>query len=124
MDYVVTQVRISRADRFPISPSMASPTTETYTLSLHDALPISCDKTFHGRRDGPRVEHVLAHVLAVVDSRQHEIDRKSTRLNSSHPSISYAVFCLQQKIHNVNRARRFLPRSTLRQPKQLRWACT
>src|SRR2546429_7076531 len=65
-------------------------TTEIYTLSLHDALPI-----FGGvRRDfqaGGRADHELA-VLA-----DEQGDRKSTRLNSSHGYISYAVFCLKKK---------------------------
>src|SRR5690349_22533685 len=64
-------------------------TTEIYTLSLHDALPIwrpgclprpGADPRPHGAGDG---------VL--------EPDRKSTRLNSSHVEISYAVFCLKKK---------------------------
>src|SRR5256885_11228734 len=73
-------------------------TTEIYTLSLHDALPIlpthghhrkgwtaavttSCiTRSIRGARSGPR------------------IDRKSTRLNSSHLVISYAVFCLKKTI--------------------------
>src|SRR5690348_18513386 len=65
-------------------------TTEIYTLSLHDALPISFDRVRHGaepavrRRGGDRLRHRRG-------------DRKSTRLNSSHPSISYAVFCLKKK---------------------------
>src|SRR4051812_50002388 len=80
-------------------------TTEIYTLSLHDALPIclrlpkGCGKgctitgatlalrdggTILGRRSG----------IAVAD-------RKSTRLNSSHMSISYAVFCLKKKKKNT-----------------------
>src|ERR1035441_10797918 len=59
-------------------------TTEIYTLSLHDALPISAPakqqcvpKQQHGWHGKPR-------------------DRKSTRLNSSHLGISYAVFCLKK----------------------------
>src|SRR5476649_960614 len=63
-------------------------TTEIYTLSLHDALPISRAARDH--------EHLPA--------RRHEPqagsdrpDRKSTRLNSSHTVISYAVFCLKKK---------------------------
>src|SRR5438477_6122548 len=69
-------------------------TPEFYTLSLHDALPIcrvgepaplSYDATFvAGSCDGPN----------------RRGDRKSTRLNSSHMSISYAVFCLKKKKHN------------------------
>src|SRR5437762_6203897 len=60
-------------------------TTEIYTLSLHDALPILADRTW--TRDRPRGP-------CVHDVR---IDRKSTRLNSSHRCISYAVFCLKKK---------------------------
>src|SRR5471030_3373692 len=60
-------------------------TTEIYTLSLHDALPISWRHDRHrgraGRRRGCRAWR----------------DRKSTRLNSSHLGISYAVFCLKKK---------------------------
>src|SRR5436190_17957171 len=63
-------------------------TTEIYTLSLHDALPISPDRVLHDR-DGP------ARVARV--ERRDVGDRKSTRLNSSHTVISYAVFCLKKK---------------------------
>src|SRR2546430_11994107 len=68
-------------------------TTEIYTLSLHDALPIYDRQP--GERAGPAFHRALAdhrHVL-FVDAR----DRKSTRLNSSHSQISYAVFCLKKK---------------------------
>src|SRR2546428_8772452 len=82
-------------------------TTEIYTLSLHDALPIY-------RRTGRLIgEHdveggadvLTAHVLqvdgdgvrAALCHRRRRVDRKSTRLNSSHDQISYAVFCLKQK---------------------------
>src|SRR5208337_5055341 len=60
-------------------------TTEIYTLSLHDALPILVD---FGRQSRP-----AGRVLGVG----HHQDRKSTRLNSSHRCISYAVFCLKKK---------------------------
>src|SRR5579863_4153857 len=67
-------------------------TTEIYTLSLHDALPIS------GRPGAARLRR--------PDRRQRgqrrRADRKSTRLNSSHPSISYAVFCLKKKKKILN----------------------
>src|SRR5947199_5410423 len=69
-------------------------TTEIYTLSLHDALPIS-----HLGRD-PAADRVAdhQHVTQVEGIEQVEIgDRKSTRLNSSHLGISYAVFCLKKK---------------------------
>src|SRR6266581_8209365 len=59
-------------------------TTEIYTLSLHDALPI-CLRP-----------HRATH-LPTEPPRCPQTDRKSTRLNSSHPSISYAVFCLKKK---------------------------
>src|SRR5258705_13533540 len=68
-------------------------TTEIYTLSLHDALPIFLPLS-HFRRGGGagiRVEHHLLRVLQI------DGDRKSTRLNSSHLGISYAVFCLKKK---------------------------
>src|SRR2546430_12325137 len=79
-------------------------TTEIYTLSLHDALPIFPVAV------RPRVEIGVSRVLvpAVVempaepaqDHRGQDCraeDRKSTRLNSSHSQISYAVFCLKKK---------------------------
>src|SRR3712207_8356510 len=84
-------------------------TTEIYTLSLHDALPIchpagldrhapglrraDHDRAIPGRRPGGR--HPAA---GQGHPRRHErLDRKSTRLNSSHANISYAVFCLKKK---------------------------
>src|SRR5207302_2817779 len=85
----------------------APPTTEIYTLSLHDALPI-----FRS------VAHIYAQVIddgegktlvsaSSVDKGGYQrlaLDRKSTRLNSSHVKISYAVFCLKKKKkkHNNN----------------------
>src|SRR5438477_4937178 len=69
-------------------------TTEIYTLSLHDALPISLytDTILRTLPEAPRRRRVLVPLDA--DRAQ---DRKSTRLNSSHMSISYAVFCLKKK---------------------------
>src|SRR3712207_8364880 len=83
-------------------------TTEIYTLSLHDALPIS-----------PPLRAAHSHGLAAAAARRSRqgrwprrarrprrrraapacasADRKSTRLNSSHANISYAVFCLKKK---------------------------
>src|SRR3989454_6785116 len=76
-------------------------TTEIYTLSLHDALPISpgprsrsAGKRRDCRRDG--VER-LVEALSRRRLRPPVADRKSTRLNSSHLVISYAVFCLKKK---------------------------
>src|SRR5436190_12632948 len=64
-----------------------SATIEIYTLSLHDALPI-----YVGRRQ-PGAGGILGHGRPD----QTRPDRKSTRLNSSHTVISYAVFCLKKK---------------------------
>src|SRR5437763_5343646 len=80
-------------------------TTVTYTLSLHDALPISFDAAALQRseRGDPLRIRDPEVLLAVHDQHRraparHEIqDRKSTRLNSSHRCISYAVFCLKKK---------------------------
>src|SRR5690242_21882934 len=70
-------------------------TTEIYTLSLHDALPI-WSAARHDRKHAPdRVQPAVVDVLAERAPRRR--DRKSTRLNSSHMSISYAVFCLKKK---------------------------
>src|SRR2546430_1180638 len=70
-------------------------TTEIYTLSLHDALPISASIR---RQDG----HGPVGGSLALDSNgrancRRRADRKSTRLNSSHSQISYAVFCLKKK---------------------------
>src|SRR2546430_12985623 len=68
-------------------------TTEIYTLSLHDALPIY--GTGLSRPASP-----AAATTSLSNSRRPG-DRKSTRLNSSHSQISYAVFCLKKKKLNV-----------------------
>src|SRR2546430_15107771 len=89
-------------------------TTEIYTLSLHDALPISPAPGHGDRHLGasglagpPGLHRACRHHLpgpGAADERGHgdpalgkERDRKSTRLNSSHSQISYAVFCLKKK---------------------------
>src|SRR5258707_6043479 len=91
-------------------------TTEIYTLSLHDALPIS--RRYRGRlqrRKNPGLERpsVLAGDLhcqglghrpgLLVQYDGQDQDRKSTRLNSSHANISYAVFCLKTTTHAIDR---------------------
>src|SRR5437660_9735643 len=89
-----------------LSPFSAPPATDIYTLSLHDALPIY-DITFgtdaeklgldgievEFRREG-RLENGIERFDQAFDA---ILDRKSTRLNSSHVAISYAVFCLKKK---------------------------
>src|SRR5258707_6116562 len=82
-------------------------TTEIYTLSLHDALPISQSTCmlFHPRIDGGipldsavEPQQFRSHRHGVLRAtRWFQGDRKSTRLNSSHANISYAVFCLNKK---------------------------
>src|SRR5438309_6085325 len=69
-------------------------TTEIYTLSLHDALPISMLVGNLGSKY--RFAYGVLGDQVNLGSRL-EGDRKSTRLNSSHSSISYAVFCLKKK---------------------------
>src|SRR2546430_12726843 len=71
-------------------------TTEIYTLSLHDALPIS----LHTSLRLPAAERLRGRPAPWRPGRrlrQRQPDRKSTRLNSSHSQISYAVFCLKKK---------------------------
>src|SRR5689334_25437440 len=79
-------------------------TTEIYTLSLHDALPISIGRI---RSKAAGAEFFEAKAADATGARKAKLlyeaatlrwkDRKSTRLNSSHSSISYAVFCLKKK---------------------------
>src|SRR2546422_11302076 len=75
-------------------------TTEIYTLSLHDALPISVERVsvaFRGLQalNAVSVSAGAGEITALVGP--NGADRKSTRLNSSHGYISYAVFCLKKK---------------------------
>src|SRR3712207_8694885 len=78
-------------------------TTEIYTLSLHDALPI-CGRGPRPRGRRPRTRRAGETGPAVTGrpkparrAPRAPQDRKSTRLNSSHANISYAVFCLKKK---------------------------
>src|SRR3712207_8251986 len=90
-------------------------TTEIYTLSLHDALPICVVQERTNREDCRRgyildgfprttAQAAMLEKLAVEQGNKIQAvlvdtpaDRKSTRLNSSHANISYAVFCLKKK---------------------------
>src|SRR5438105_12311550 len=99
----------------------ATATTQIYTLSLHDALPI-CERAPEAR--ARRRAHLWRRTLLREPVRQGRTgvrrrhrrlqqlrpardapdgDRKSTRLNSSHEWISYAVFCLKKKKTNITR---------------------
>src|SRR5258705_8014512 len=71
-------------------------TTEIYTLSLHDALPISGSPFFAVTFVEPNID-LFATNPDGSPYRAQIPDRKSTRLNSSHLGISYAVFCLKKK---------------------------
>src|SRR3712207_7118474 len=88
-------------------------TTEIYTLSLHDALPILIARVIFFlslsiigkttvvplRDENPiKITPYVTYTLIVVNILI--LDRKSTRLNSSHANISYAVFCLKKKTQN------------------------
>src|SRR3712207_8126966 len=96
-------------------------TTEIYTLSLHDALPIYCaDAPVAQVVDVVHRADALAELQQVLDRplevlgieralvERRRIDRKSTRLNSSHANISYAVFCLKKK-KNINLSSHITP---------------
>src|SRR2546430_4117988 len=74
-------------------------TTEIYTLPLHDALPISLPGLLPYRP--PRSAARSNRGNTTIPRRSRPRDRKSTRLNSSHSQISYAVFCLKKKKINI-----------------------
>src|SRR3712207_7637978 len=90
-------------------------TTEIYTLSLHDALPISKQFTNYRRElDTSAIQRARGDLDERLDELRRQgradtdlyatllEDRKSTRLNSSHANISYAVFCLKKKTQNLH----------------------
>src|SRR5207245_9828270 len=97
--------------RTSLSSFCSSPApTALYTLSLHDALPISTTAVaavrstvwMIGYDASGATEVFVGEGSVAVTSRGAQLaDRKSTRLNSSHGSISYAVFCLKKKKKNV-----------------------
>src|SRR3712207_8391726 len=79
--------------------------TEIYTLSLHDALPIYLATQASIGIANSQVGNVPIHLVGLSALHTHtavdvlaHVDRKSTRLNSSHANISYSVFCLKKKI--------------------------
>src|SRR2546430_5110280 len=83
-------------------------TTEIYTLSLHDALPISSCRTCSPRQRRASLARAAPFRPCIHSpgksrtERGGSPDRKSTRLNSSHSQISYAVFCLKKKKNSCN----------------------
>src|SRR5207302_3270153 len=90
----------------------APATTEIYTLSLHDALPILASESI--RVAGDEIDQALMSFCKKEYSLALGEDRKSTRLNSSHVKISYAVFCLKKKKKKLARP---INSSTMNQPK-------
>src|SRR3712207_7068594 len=80
-------------------------TTEIYTLSLHDALPIFTYGSVEELLQHPKVQALFRTRIDTLQQqfahyeqvKRFTLDRKSTRLNSSHANISYAVFCLKKK---------------------------
>src|SRR5436309_4972283 len=80
----------------------ATATTEIYTLSLHDALPIYVFAA-ELREALPEAERAASAGPGFIPGLEALLaeDRKSTRLNSSHVKISYAVFCLKKKKRDI-----------------------
>src|SRR5690606_41712206 len=90
-------------------------TTAIYTLSLHDALPISpsggrpCRRKSGGDGGSPATHtartarHTAPRSAGTAAATPAAADRKSTRLNSSHVKISYAVFCLKKKSNGMKK---------------------
>src|SRR5207247_10760885 len=105
--YCRVVLSISLSFLFPFFFFIHPRTTEIYTLSLHDALPI-CWSTIVlmvslSWRISPLTSTVIffdRSPLAMAVATSAMLDRKSTRLNSSHEWISYAVFCLKKKTQN------------------------
>src|SRR5204862_7985952 len=101
---VVVHVMIQLRDLTVFFTCCSAYTSEIYTLSLHDALPIlaslCCDARLLPPRDGHGwriLGDTTEGALLTVAAKAGLEDRKSTRLNSSHVEISYAVFCLKKK---------------------------
>src|SRR2546428_8466130 len=86
-------------------------TTEIYTLSLHDALPISIRSPAAAASKRLRSPFTRSPRMATLLRYASSRDRKSTRLNSSHDQISYAVFCLKKK-KNKNQSSSSIPHHT------------
>src|SRR3989442_4031863 len=103
---LLSYVRQPRTTRISFFFFNDTATTEIYTLSLHDALPIYRVPLAHGGAKGLERPQERLGVrgldrVARSDRARATRDRKSTRLNSSHVRISYAVFCLKKKKHRT-----------------------
>src|SRR5947207_9966264 len=94
--------------------------TEIYTLSLHDALPICCESDISSQDNVSRYSARGNRIATIQWCKARNFllickkfrDRKSTRLNSSHTVISYAVFCLKKKKTTQEQQIPSLPRPT------------
>src|SRR5690606_41388975 len=99
--------RLSSSTLFVDFLCSATPTSYIYTLSLHDALPISLERQPGGNgrsgQTGRRIIDGAGIPSPTRPKRGPAPDRKSTRLNSSHVKISYAVFCLKKKNERIGK---------------------
>src|SRR3712207_8283043 len=95
--------RPPRSTLFPYTTLFRSTTAKlepTGDLNVRDDLPADLDRQGPDHRPG---RPLVPGVRRLLDPRPDEEDRKSTRLNSSHANISYAVFCLKKKKQTTNR---------------------
>src|SRR5436190_15629621 len=89
-----------------------------YTLSLHDALPISGRDRAGDPVRQPRPPASTYRIRRCGSSTTWHRDRKSTRLNSSHTVISYAVFCLKKKMREKAQEKKFADLGRVKQHKR------
>src|SRR5207245_5292264 len=122
-EYAVTTDRSFSPTRMWLLFLIATPpSSDTYTRSLHDALPISQRLppfvSLRSRRQATRADYpggMGSHFAFTPGNLPELLDRKSTRLNSSHGSNSYAVFCLNKKcILTLLKKREIRPRRSKR----------
>src|SRR5437762_7312728 len=96
---------VSPTSNYSFFSSTTTSTTHIYTLSLHDALPISHKANYYRmsvrqallKFSQGKYRQAKLDLGNTKEEIKKDIDRKSTRLNSSHRCISYAVFCLKKK---------------------------
>src|SRR5207248_11048881 len=115
LDYPLTL----RLHHIPSFFSFTTPSpTHTYPLPLHDALPISPpgDAARRARAERARRAYRLQRARPA-----HEPDRKSTGLNSSHRTISYAVFCLKKKKKKKKIPKKKKKKTRLKTPSKETW---
>src|SRR5262245_66672385 len=95
---LLSSMRLSRPSSFVVFFFFNdTSTSEIYTLCLHDALPISIAPYLITSATPARSSRLVVADVDLLATLPRREDRKSTRLNSSHLGISYAVFCLKKK---------------------------